>query len=90
MGRCVPASTTTPLTVITSYSIHYTKLYEAARSSRDRERDPEVRHDRVPVVEQDVRRLDVPVHHAVTVGVVQGVRHGGRDAHALVHSYNFV
>ena len=41
------------------------------------ERDAEVGHQRAPVVQQDVLRLDVAVDHAVPVGVVERVGHLG-------------
>ena len=47
------------------------------------QRDPEVRHYRLALVQQDVLRLDVAVNHPVTVGVVQGARDLRRDAHRL-------
>jgi hypothetical protein len=37
-------------------------------------RDPEVGHQRVSLAEEDVFRLDVPVHHTLAVGIPQGVR----------------
>ncbi len=48
------------------------------------ERNPEVRHERAPVVQQDVLGLDVPVDHAVAVGVVQRRGHLRGDAHRVV------
>ena len=51
---------------------------------RDRPRDPEIRNHRVPRLEQDVLRLDVPVHHVVAVGVAQGVGYFPRDLDGVV------
>jgi hypothetical protein len=39
----------------------------------------------VTLGEQDVLGLDVPVNHAVTVGVVQRVGHLPHDRERLVH-----
>ena len=47
-------------------------------------RDAEVRHHRVALGEQDVLRLDVAVHDAVAVRVVERVGHLARDAERLV------
>ena len=49
-----------------------------------RQGDPEVGHHRAPVVQQDVLRLDVPVDHPVTVGVVERVGHLGGDLERLI------
>jgi hypothetical protein len=38
--------------------------------------DPEVRHERLAAGEEDVLRLDVPVHHAALVRNGQRLRHG--------------
>jgi hypothetical protein len=56
----------------------------AARLARG-QRDAEVGHERPAVVEQDVLGLDVPVDHAVPVGVVERRGHLARDADGLVH-----
>ena len=56
----------------------------AARLAR-RERDPEIGHQRLAVVQQDVLRLDVPVHHAVAVGVVERRGDLGGDPHRVGH-----
>ena len=45
--------------------------------------DAEVGDERVPVVQQDVLGLDVAVHHAVPVRVVERVGHLARDAHGV-------
>ena len=37
----------------------------------DRARDAEVGHDRLPILKQDVLGLDVAVHHALPVGIVE-------------------
>ncbi len=47
-------------------------------------RDSEVGYHRLTLVQQDVLRLDVPVHHLVPVGVVEGRGHGARDSDRLV------
>ena len=46
--------------------------------------DPEVRDERVPFVQQDVLGLDVAVHDAVAVRVVERVGHLAGDAHRVV------
>jgi hypothetical protein len=46
---------------------------------RHRPGDPEVGDQRVAFLEQDVLGLDVAVHHALPVSVVQGVGHLARD-----------
>ena len=45
--------------------------HPAAAGLVHREGDAEVGHQRRPVLQQDVLRLDVAVHHAVAVGVVE-------------------
>ena len=63
-------------------------LRETSRALRRRREhrlaDPEVGDERVPVVQHDVLGLDVAVHHAVAVRVVQRVGHLARDAHRVV------
>ncbi|MNC94608.1 hypothetical protein D3C83_115020 [compost metagenome] len=39
----------------------------------------------MPVVQQDVLRLDIPVDDTVAVRIVECVRDGDRDPHRLVH-----
>ena len=46
--------------------------------------DAEVHHQRVPAREQHVVRLNVAVHHAVGVGVRQGVDDLHQDLHGVV------
>ncbi len=46
--------------------------------------DPEIRHHRVAILQEDVRRLDIPVDHAVAVGVVEGVGHLARDPQGII------
>ncbi len=41
----------------------------------DRERNAEVRHQGLSVVEQDILRLDVAMDHAMAVGIVECARH---------------
>jgi hypothetical protein len=60
-------------------------LREAGASGfGDRQRDPEIRYQRLAIVQQDVLGLDVPVHHVVAVGVVQRRRHAARHLHRLL------
>ena len=40
----------------------------------DRARDPEVRDDRLAVFDENIRRLDVAVHHTVPVRVIERAR----------------
>jgi len=62
------------------------RLREAPRASgAHRERDPEVRHHRLSVVHEHVRRLDVAVNHTTPVRLVERLRHGRRDPDGLVH-----
>ena len=49
-----------------------------------REGDPEVGHDRIAIVQQDVGRLDVPVDDVVPMRVVQRFGHATRNPHRLV------
>jgi hypothetical protein len=48
------------------------------------QRDTEVGHQRRPIVQQDVLRLDVAVDHAVTMGIVERARHFAGDAHGII------
>jgi hypothetical protein len=57
--------------------------HAAATCRADRERDPEVRHHRTTVPQQDVLGLDVPVDHALLVRVGERVGHLARDPHGL-------
>ena len=50
----------------------------------DRACDPEVRHHRLAPRQQDVLRLDVPVHHVVPVGVAQRACYFPGDPQRLV------
>ncbi len=54
-------------------------------SVRDRERDPEIGEQRLPLLQQDVVRLEVAMDDALSVRVLQraGDPHG--EAHRLVH-----
>jgi hypothetical protein len=47
--------------------------------------DPEVRHSRVPVREQDVLGLDIAVGDPMPVRVLQGVDHLAGEPHRLLH-----
>jgi len=49
------------------------------------QRDAEVRDHGLPVLEQDVGRLDVAVDDTLPVRIVQSLGHVGRNAHRLVH-----
>ena len=53
-----------------------------ARAARGRrgERDAEVGHQRLPLVEQDVLGLDVAVDHVLAVCIIECTRHFARDA----------
>ena len=51
---------------------------------RDRPGNPEIGHHSVPRLEQDVLRLDVAVHHVVTVGKGERVGDFARDLQCLV------
>ena len=55
-----------------------------AAGIRDGQRDAEVGDDRLPVLEQDVLGLEVAVDDAVTVGVVERIGDGHRDANGVV------
>ena len=64
----------------------YPRLRQArARGGAERERDPEIGDHGLPVLEQDVLRLDVAVDHAVPVGIVQRARDGARDLDGRRH-----
>ena len=49
------------------------------------QRDAEVGDHRLARLEQDVLRLEVPVDHALGVGVGQGIGEQGDETHRLVH-----
>ena len=51
----------------------------------ERPGNAEVGDDGVPVREQDVLRLDVPMDHALRVGTAQRLGHLAGDPHGLVH-----
>ena len=57
----------------------------AAAGAGDGQRDAEVGHQRLAVVQQDVLRLDVAVDHPVPVGVVERGGHLGGQAHRVAH-----
>ena len=46
-------------------------------------RDPEIGHDGVAVLERDIRPLDVTMHNAVCMRMVQRARHVARDAQGI-------
>ena len=48
----------------------------------DRPRDPEIRHDGVMSLQQDILRFDVPVHHVKPMGMVERIRYLPRDLEA--------
>ena len=50
-----------------------------------RERDAEVGHHRLAVLEEDVLGLEIPVDHAVPVRVIERVGAGDGDAEGVVH-----
>ena len=49
------------------------------RGSRHGSSDPEIAHDRVPRLEEDVLRLDIAVNHTVGVGIPQCASHLAGD-----------
>ena len=51
---------------------------------RDRERDPEVRDDRLAALQQDVFRLEIAVNDSVLVRVGERGKHREREAQRLV------
>ncbi len=57
------------------------QLVAAGRS--DRAGDAEVRDHRMAVFEQDVFRLDVPVHEAEAVRIPKGAGHVDRDPYRI-------
>ena len=60
--------------------------HAGAARLRDGERDPEVCHQRLPGLEQDVFGLDVAVHHTVAVRVFQRGGDGARQRHRIIHA----
>ena len=58
--------------------------HAGAAGARRGQRDPEVRHQRRALVQQDVLGLDVAVDHAVAVGVVERGGDFGGDADRVV------
>src|SRR5205807_1307011 len=60
-------------------------LARALRSRVDREGDPEVGHQRLALVQQDVLRLDVAVDHLVGMRVAQGGSDLAGDGEGLIH-----
>ncbi len=58
-----------------------------SRSSRHVQRpgNPEVRHNRVAVGEQDVARFDIAMDEPGLVGMGQAIGHFGDEADRLVH-----
>jgi hypothetical protein len=61
----------------------------AARLARG-EGNPEIRHERLPIVQQDVLGLDVPVHHVVPVRVVECPGHLLGDSKRVGHRELFL
>jgi hypothetical protein len=55
-----------------------------ARTRAERERDAEVGDDRLSILKEDVRGLDVPVEHARAMRVVERARDARGDAHGFV------
>ena len=50
-----------------------------------RQRDAEVRYERMAALQQNVLRLDVAMDHATLVGVLQRIRHFTRNAQRVIH-----
>ena len=62
------------------------RLREAAPSGGSHgQRDPEICDDRLAVLYQDVRWLDVPMNHAASVRVLQRLGHRGSNPHRFVN-----
>ncbi len=57
--------------------------HAGATRAGERERDPEVGHQRAAVVQQHVLRLDVSMDDAVTMGIAQRAGDLGGDPHGL-------
>ena len=56
----------------------------SAFGAADGERDPEIGHQRLPILQEDVLRLDVTMHDALAVRVVECGRHLRGDPDRLV------
>src|SRR5207237_9462775 len=50
---------------------------------RRRQRDPEIAHDRVTTLKEDVFRLDIAVHDSFSVGIIQRLANFTRDTERI-------